>query len=285
MKAFIKKYTALAYFILVFAFAWTVWLAAGFFAPRSFLGATLVGAWSPTLIALLIIRVKGGGQALRLFLKGLFKFRVGWYWWLIVVFSIPVIALLSIGIYHLMGGNVPRISYPVGIPEKTPVVIVVLGLFISGIFFGGPLAEDVGWRGFIVPELHKTMHALKAALLVGIIWVVWHLPFFWFKEGAQVVGFLPLPWFAILTMAWAVLFAWVYFNTKSLLMPVLYHSSINTTLGVFGVLNSQPSTPNTALLLINALLTWAFVGLVVWRFGSRTLAGEKNYRFTSPELN
>jgi membrane protease YdiL (CAAX protease family) len=62
-------------------------------------------------------------------------------------------------------------------------------------------------------------------------------------------------------MAQAVLFAWVYFNTKSLLMPVLYHTSINKTLCVFGVLNSHPATPNTGLLLINALLTWAFVEL------------------------
>ena len=115
------------------------------------------------------------------------------------------------------------------------------------------------------------MSALRAAVIVGVIWVIWHLPFFWFKEGAAVIGYVPLLWFAILTIGWAILFAWVYFNTKSMIMPVLYHSSINTTLGLFGVLNSNPSEPNTTLLLINSILTWLFIAWIVYRYGSKEL--------------
>ena len=189
-----------------------------------------------------------------------------------------MIAFFSLGIYNLIGGSLPSIAYPQGIPHNIPLIVLIPLMFISGIFFGGPLAEDIGWRGYAVPELHKKTSALKAAVIVGVIWVIWHLPFFWFKEGVVVVGYVPLIWFAILTVGWAILFAWVYFNTKSLIMPVLYHSSINTTLGLFGVLNSKPSEPNTMLLLINSILTWLFITWVVCRYGSKWLV-RKNKSF------
>ncbi len=57
------------YFISVFVFAWTVWIATGIFAPKYFLAATLIGAWSPTLIALYFITRREGKQGLKTFLK------------------------------------------------------------------------------------------------------------------------------------------------------------------------------------------------------------------------
>jgi membrane protease YdiL (CAAX protease family) len=275
MKKLVEKNLPAFYFVLVFAIAWTIWIIAGVFAPQLFLGATLLGAWSPTFVALFIILLKNKKPGIKNFLKGLFKLKVNWSWYFVVLFSIPIIAFISLEIHYLFTGLAAAVSFPKNIPSNISPIAVIVIVFISGIFLGGPLAEDIGWRGFIVPELHKKMSALKAALFVGIVWVIWHLPFYWFKEGMAVIGYVPFPWFAAMTIAWAILFAWVYFNTKSLLMPVLYHSSINTTLGVFGLLNNSVQHPNSSLLLINTLLTWIFVAFVVWRYGAKNLCREK----------
>jgi membrane protease YdiL (CAAX protease family) len=49
-------------------------------------------------------------------------------------------------------------------------------------FFGLPgslstaLGEEIGWRGFLVPELSKSMSFAKVALISGLVWAAWHLP-------------------------------------------------------------------------------------------------------------
>lgn len=267
-----NKQTIVWYFLGVFTVAWTVWFVAGTWFPAYFLPATLLGAWAPTLVALVLIRVRNGRFGVRHFLAGLLHWRVGWFWYVVVLLSVPMLAGFTLLVHASSGGELAPLSYPAGVPHSVPLPVVVAGSFFVGIFLGGPLAEDVGWRGFILPELHQRLSAVLAALLVGVAWVVWHLPFFWFEAGAAVVGYVPLPWFAALTLAWSVLFAWVFFNTQSLLMPVLFHASINTTLGLFGILNNQPGEPNTRLLTIHVLLTWALVAWVLWRYGGRFLA-------------
>jgi len=38
------------------------------------------------------------------------------------------------------------------------------------------LGEEIGWRGFLVPELFKTMGFTSAALFSGVVWACWHYP-------------------------------------------------------------------------------------------------------------
>ena len=38
------------------------------------------------------------------------------------------------------------------------------------------LGEELGWRGFLVPELAKFMSFTNVALTSGLIWAVWHWP-------------------------------------------------------------------------------------------------------------
>lgn len=270
------EHTVFWYFLGVFVLAWGLWIAAGVWFPAYFLPATLLGAWAPTLVAILLIWRRGGKAGVKRFLAGLLRWRVGWHWYAVVLLSVPSLAGLTRIIYAALGGESPQLTYPAGIPPSAPLPLVVVGSFFVGIILGGPLAEDVGWRGFILPELHKRLTAFAAALLVGVVWVIWHLPFFWFEVGGRVIGYVPLPWFALLTIAWSVLFAWVYFNTHSLLLPVLFHASINTTLGLFGILNALPGEPNNSLLAIHTLLTWALVGWIVRRYGRNYLVREKS---------
>ena len=38
------------------------------------------------------------------------------------------------------------------------------------------LGEEVGWRGFLLPNLLEKFTPIKATLLTGFIWGVWHAP-------------------------------------------------------------------------------------------------------------
>ncbi|HEY6371821.1 MAG TPA: CPBP family intramembrane glutamic endopeptidase, partial [Candidatus Sulfotelmatobacter sp.] len=40
--------------------------------------------------------------------------------------------------------------------------------------FQGPLAEELGWRGFLLPHLLNKYSPLLASVIVGVIWAAWH---------------------------------------------------------------------------------------------------------------
>lgn len=269
-----NRHPSLAFFVLTFSLAWAIWIPMGLLAPRWFFFAILPGAWAPTISAVWLTRLTKGKIGVRQFLGKLQVWRVGIGWYAVVLLGTAFIAYLALGFHLLLGGHIPPFALPNGLPrEAWPMVLPLT--FLINIFFGGPLAEDIGWRGYVLPQLYQRMSTLQASLIVGVIWVVWHLPFFVFPEGAVAVGHVPFVWFALLTIAWSVLFAWIYVNTESILMPVLFHAAINTTLGTLGVLGQARG--GLLPVVLNTSLTWIAVGLVIAIFG-RDLKREKQAR-------
>jgi membrane protease YdiL (CAAX protease family) len=264
MQQIFLRRPRLAFFILTFAIAWSIWLPVGYLAPKSLLLAIIPGAWAPSLAAILLTAVSEGWAGVKRYLGRLFKWRVGFGWYAVVLFGTAAIAYAAIGLGVLLGGHVPALSLPAGVRRDAwPLVIPIA--FLVNIFMGGPLAEDLGWRGYILPKLRERMDALTASLIIGVVWALWHAPLFLFPEGASVVGHIPFLWFALLTTAWSVLMGWAYVNTRSILMPVLFHAAMNTTLGTLGVLGQ--ANGSLTPLILNTALTWAAVAVVVAVYG------------------
>lgn len=259
-----KKYPIPIFFLLTFLLSWTLWLPVGLLAPKLFLLTVIPGMWAPTISAILLTGLAEGKAGIRVFLGRLLKWRVGFKWYLVVLFGTAVMAYAAVGINLLFGGDIPEISLPVGAPREAWFIVLPIVFFVN-IFFGGPLAEDIGWRGYILPKLKERTNALYASLIIGVAWVLWHIPFFIFPEGYSAVGSIPFVWFALMTIAWSVLFAWVYVNTESILMPVLFHASINTTLGSLGVLGQ--SSGDLLPVILNTIITWLAVTIVIIRLG------------------
>ena len=114
------------------------------------------------------------------------------------------------------------------------------------------------------------MSAFWASLIIGILWGTWHLPFFVFESASSVVGDIPAWAFVLLTTAWSVLFSWVFNNSKgSILLMVLYHAALNTTLGSLGLIDSK--TEGATLLILYIILTWLVALLVSAIYGPNLL--------------
>ncbi len=259
-KRFITSHPLVAFFALTFALAWSIWIPVGLLAPDLLLVAALPGAWAPTLSAVFVTAVTEGRPGLRAIAAGLKRWRIGALWYVVVLFGVAFIALAATGLNAVLGGDVSPPSLPAGVPGAWwPVALPII--FLVNVFVGGPLAEDVGWRGFAVPRLLRDTTGLNAGLIVGGLWALWHAPFYFVPGAASVTGGVPFVWFAPLTVAWSVLFAWVYVNTQSILLPVLFHAAINTALGSLGLLG-QKSGDLTAM-MINVALTWIVVVAIV----------------------
>lgn len=104
------------------------------------------------------------------------------------------------------------------------------------------LGEEMGWRGFLVPELAKFMSFNKVALTSGLIWSVWHWPMMF--KGFYGNDVTPLSYqlfcFTLLIVSWAVIMAYLRFKTNSLWTAVVFHMSGNVFLQkVFAPLTTQ----------------------------------------------
>ena len=104
------------------------------------------------------------------------------------------------------------------------VMLAVLASFLAD---PGPLGEELGWRGFALPRLLEGRNALSAAVVLGIIWGVWHLPAFLIAGTPQ--SNMSFPILLIGAVALSVLMTWAFNGTRgSVLVAILIHWTFNT---------------------------------------------------------
>src|SRR6516164_5257458 len=90
------------------------------------------------------------------------------------------------------------------------------------------LGEEIGWRGFLVPELAKQMSYTKLSLLSGIIWAVWHSPLLLFADyNAGTSRGYAMGCFTVMILATSFIFAWLRLKSESLWPPAVLHASHN----------------------------------------------------------
>jgi uncharacterized protein len=96
--------------------------------------------------------------------------------------------------------------------------------FLSTLIIVG-LFEEVGWRGFALPRLQRRLDALRAALVLGVLWALWHLPELISDPTRQ----RPPLQFVLLALALSVIFTWLYNSTNgSLPIVIICHAAIDT---------------------------------------------------------
>jgi membrane protease YdiL (CAAX protease family) len=86
------------------------------------------------------------------------------------------------------------------------------------------LAEEPGFRGFALPRLLASRSALSAALIVGLLHTLWHLPFLIraLSEGYPIGVLTNL----MIIVSASVFFTWLFNNTNgSVLIAMLLHAS------------------------------------------------------------
>jgi membrane protease YdiL (CAAX protease family) len=173
--------------------------------------------------------------------------RSPWWTYLVALLLLPAAGLLGGGLVVLLGGDLGPFTSPFA-GSSWSGILAVFGLTL---LFGGPLGEEIGWRGWLLPRLQLRLSPLLASLIVGLVWGLWHLPlhlrgYYDADLGAGWVGFgLRIASSCLL----AVLFTWMYNRSRGgLLVVILLHTSVNNTSGYW-----MPVTAGmTAVLLVVA---------------------------------
>lgn len=149
---------------------------------------------------------------------------------------------------------------------------MVLLAFARYLFAAVP--EEVGWRGFAVPALQERHTALVAALVVGLVAFVWHLPLV--LGGDPYMSQYPLVPYFICFLGLSVIYVWLYNNSRgSLLILVLAHAVSN----VIGLFSSAPVATAALTAGVAVLLVIVFGPEHLSRTGSRPTLSR-----TAPEV-
>jgi uncharacterized protein len=217
MRAWARRHPLLAFFALAYALSWWPWLWTALDpqnAPSTILPP------GPLLAALIVLAAIGGWAAIRDFLKRIVRWNVGLRWYALVLVLPAAITLGAAAINLQLGATMNVLHFPGWID------LVARFLFVL-VFIG--LGEEPAWRGFALPRLMDGRSALAASFILGVLHIVWHLPLLGVEYNARNV----LPW-AIAVLAFSILVTWIYLHTDgSLLLPMLFHSSVNTSAVLF----------------------------------------------------
>jgi membrane protease YdiL (CAAX protease family) len=98
---------------------------------------------------------------------------------------------------------------------------------------GLALGEELGWRGFLVPELAKITSFTKLALITGIVWAVWHFPALIHVDCCGVGLGYYLPVFTVSIVGESFMYAWFRLKSDSVWVPTILHASYNLWIGMF----------------------------------------------------
>ncbi|HVF71006.1 MAG TPA: type II CAAX endopeptidase family protein [Chthoniobacterales bacterium] len=90
------------------------------------------------------------------------------------------------------------------------------------------LGEEIGWRGFLVPELNKVVGFWGVGLISGLMWAVYHFPVLLFADynkGAP--AWYSLVCFTLMVVADSFILAWLTLRSNSLWPAAIFHGSHN----------------------------------------------------------
>lgn len=171
----------------------------------------------------------------------------------------------STGVQHLAGKL--HIANSSSAPAVLAYVVVTgtLGMIPSSF---AALGEELGWRGFLVPELNKVTSFGWVGFLSGLIWASWHMPLI---IGADYHGDNPTWYsvvcFAIMVIAMGYVFAWIRLKSGSVWPAMLLHASHNLFVqAIFNPLTRKTPFINYTIGEFGAGLAIAVVAvaLIIW---------------------
>ncbi len=163
-------------------------------------------------------------------------------WVLPMLYALPAYAL----VWFTGLGGIPnptfleRARLTLNMPSASDGMVIVSAFFyitlvnlIPAMIFS--LGEEIGWRGYLVPELAKSVGFRNASLLSGVLWAAWHLPGI-FSGGYGSTGTPKIYQIACITLMvlmTGIIMAWLRMKSGSIWPAAIMHATHNGLIQTF----------------------------------------------------
>ena len=187
----------------------------------------LVASFGPLIAGLVTVTVFDGPPKAKDLLRSAIRIRAPFWAYLVAILA-PVLVAALAGMTFSASGIVP----PIGVSEIGLFLAVSLAGVLPGLI-GGPIGEELGWRGVLFPTLLERFTPLTAALVIAPVWASWHGPAFFMSEwrsGVPIATFVPI--YLVSVTGLSMLLGAVKLRSPDSLVPaMLGHSAHNTAQG------------------------------------------------------
>ena len=221
----------------------------------TFLPVNALMTFVPAIAALILVTHEGGALKARQLLARALDYRriKSVRWVFAALLLMPAVFLLEYGLLVYDGRALPDAQFS---------SIARIAAF-AVMFFVGAIGEELGWQGYAYAGLKRGRSALEAALIIGVVWALWHvIPFL--EMGRSVEWTL---WQCLGAIVLRFIIVWLFENTgQSVFIAVLFHMTINMPWGVFTTF--EASFDPFVLFVILVIVAATVVGL----WGPSTLA-------------
>jgi membrane protease YdiL (CAAX protease family) len=270
LQEMMRRHPLFFFFFMAYAFSWILTIPAILSEwgalPNSMLVIFFtIKSFGPAVAAYTMIRVTGGKTGVADFKRRIFQWRVRWTWYVFILLGIPAVMAVGACVLPGMWASFQGI-------KPAYFVVNYLITFVLIFFGGGPLGEEPGWRGFALPRMQNRFGALRANLLLGVMWTFWHLPDFLTSAqgGGPGAGLSPfytrLPIFFLMVMALTFIFSWVFNHTGgSVFIALLLHASFNTFGGALQPLFSASIMTSSDLPFLIGVVVLAVLIVILTR--------------------
>lgn len=262
VRRLISRQPIASFLFLAYVWSWLFWVPSVLLYRRGSMSfpvwALTIGAYGPTIAALLVTIVVAGGYGSKALLRKYLVWRVGIWWYGAALFAAWVPTIGVMGIYLLRGGSIG--TFDVSALARLP-------LLAATALPNGPLAEELGWRGFLLPRVAARMSLLKASVLIGVVWTFWHTPLFFAPAGTFISGAPVTPAavgiYLMLVTGLSVLIAWVWRHANgSVLLTILMHLAINVN--ALGLLFPSVARVQFEFIYLSIAIFWLFILTIVF---------------------
>lgn len=199
----------LLFIVLAYGLSW--WPSLGRLANPESAPVLPVG---PSIAALLVVGWAYGRPARRALLRSAVNVRIGRWWWgavipLAVAVVVVVLTVLA-GAARPSGADLAVAA--VGALVTLPVILVVQG----------PLGEELGWRGYVLPLFLRRHSPVMATVLLIPLWIGFHLPLI--LTSPDRFG----PWWAMTVAGTAFMMTWLHLRSGgSVALAIGFHTVMN----------------------------------------------------------
>ncbi|MBI4652436.1 CPBP family intramembrane metalloprotease [Candidatus Desantisbacteria bacterium] len=214
-----RKRDLILFFLITFFLTWGI-VALYMLAPNMMVGlfGKLTGShplfflavWGPAISALIMVLFRHGFAGVRHFLSRMLLWRASLNWYAFIFILVPLVfyaaSLFIDGAYNTL--------FPFESVQAYITALLLMGL-------KGPI-EEIGWRGLALPLLQRRMSPFWSAIIIGVIWAIWHTPAFLLSVAVYSAwSFAP---FFFGTVALSIIMTALFNSSRgSILLPALLH--------------------------------------------------------------
>ncbi len=189
--------------------------------------------WCPALAGMLTLRLNDRSIGELGWKWGETKYQL-WSWFVPLLYASIAYGIVWIAGFGGLGNRDFLHSLAQQMHLRAPEwVSAGLGIFLTGTYglirsVGSALGEEIGWRGFLVPELSRTTSFTATALISGAVWSLWHYPILIYGDyNAGTPTWYGLTCFTVMVIAASFVFAWMRLKSGSLWTGAILHGSHN----------------------------------------------------------